>query len=76
MKQADIETIRSRAHALWEEAGRPEGQAATHWLAAEREILSLDLGADTEGEDGNGVIVAGPQASTLADPASRRPARK
>ena len=30
--------IRERAYALWEEAGRPDGEHDTHWTAAKREI--------------------------------------
>jgi hypothetical protein len=30
--------IAQRAHEIWEQAGRPEGQALTHWLQAEAEM--------------------------------------
>ena len=30
--------IRARAHAIWEEQGRPEGQHGAHWEQARREI--------------------------------------
>jgi hypothetical protein len=30
--------IRDRAYALWEEAGRPEGQDMEFWMMAEREL--------------------------------------
>ena len=30
--------IRDRAYALWEEAGRPEGQDMEFWITAEREL--------------------------------------
>jgi len=36
------ERIRRRAFEIWEAAGRPEGQQAEHWLAAEREDASQD----------------------------------
>lgn len=32
--------VRQRAHALWEQAGRPHGQDAEHWVQAEREIAA------------------------------------
>ena len=32
------ERIRQRAHELWEQAGRPEGQQDRHWEQASREI--------------------------------------
>lgn len=36
--EATEERIRARAYALWESAGRPEGQAETHWHAARHEL--------------------------------------
>ena len=36
-EQEDPEArIRERAHALWEEEGRPEGRAEEHWERARR----------------------------------------
>lgn len=32
--------IRVRAHALWEQAGRPEGDGVQFWLEAERELTN------------------------------------
>ncbi len=32
------ERIRAKAHELWEEAGRPEGQHDAHWMKAARLI--------------------------------------
>ena len=41
----DLEqAIRERAYQLWIEAGHQEGHAESHWLAAQREILSVSLG--------------------------------
>jgi len=41
----DIEqAIRERAYHLWAESGHQEGHAETHWLAAQREVLSTSLG--------------------------------
>jgi len=31
------ERIRKRAHAIWEEEGRPEGREYSHWLRARAE---------------------------------------
>ena len=37
----DVEqTIRERAYQLWTEAGCHDGQAETHWLAAQQELLN------------------------------------
>ena len=40
----DLEqVIRERAYLLWMEGGCQDGQAAAHWLAAQREILGASL---------------------------------
>jgi hypothetical protein len=40
----DLEqAIRERAYHLWVEAGRLDGEADAHWLAAQREILGASL---------------------------------
>jgi hypothetical protein len=37
----DLESrIRERAYALWEQAGRPQGEALAHWFSAEREFAA------------------------------------
>jgi hypothetical protein len=36
--QETEQVISARAYALWEEEGRPDGRALSHWLAAEREF--------------------------------------
>ena len=33
--------IASRAHAIWEEEGRPDGRDREHWARAEREVLDV-----------------------------------
>ena len=46
MNQADDagvhEKIRERAHALWEQSGRPEGRQDEFWYQAEREIRETE----------------------------------
>lgn len=42
------EQIRTRAHHLWEEAGRPDGRAEEFWHQAERELVeAADAPAET-----------------------------
>jgi hypothetical protein len=41
--------IALRAHAIWEQSGRPDGQETEHWLRAERE-LRLERGQAEEFE--------------------------
>jgi hypothetical protein len=41
----DLEqTIRERAYQLWIDGGYRDGEADSHWLAAQREVLSGALG--------------------------------
>lgn len=40
MNEDHHQKVRQRAHALWEQAGRPHGQDAEHWVQAEREIAA------------------------------------
>lgn len=47
------ERIRTRAYELWEQEGRPEGDAERHWAAASREIAS-EAGATSEAGAENG----------------------
>jgi hypothetical protein len=42
MNENHLQKVRERAHALWEQAGRPDGQDAEHWAQAEREIAAED----------------------------------
>jgi len=37
------QTIRERAYQLWVESGFEHGHAETHWLAAQREVLSASF---------------------------------
>ncbi|WP_424134785.1 DUF2934 domain-containing protein [Roseomonas chloroacetimidivorans] len=39
-EEKDQDRIRERAHALWEQQGRPEGRHEEHWLQAEQELSS------------------------------------
>ena len=36
--------IRERAHAIWEEEGRPEGQEREHWERAAAEVDAEERG--------------------------------
>ena len=54
------ERIRAKAHALWEEAGRPEGRSDEHWMNAARLI---DADQHKEKNDKRGPAVDIEQAS-------------
>jgi hypothetical protein len=41
--------IRNRAHAIWEKAGRPQGQHEAHWAQASQEIAA-EAAADRRAE--------------------------
>ena len=50
----DDRRIRERAHAIWEQEGRPEGREQQHWSQAEQEVGSegeppATLPGDTSG---------------------------
>jgi Protein of unknown function (DUF2934) len=34
--------IREKAHALWEQEGRPAGQESRHWEEAEKQVTEAD----------------------------------
>jgi hypothetical protein len=45
MADADLhERVRQRAYSLWEQEGRPEGQAEDHWRRAEAEVAGVNPG--------------------------------
>lgn len=47
--QDDRETrIRERAHAIWEEEGRPEGQKREHWERAAAEVDATERAGEPE----------------------------
>jgi hypothetical protein len=50
------ETIARRAHQIWEETGRRDGNEAEHWLRAERELRAdRELAGDAKAARGNSV---------------------
>jgi hypothetical protein len=49
--------IRAKAHELWEEAGRPEGEADSHWLKAAR-LIDADQHKSKKDKTGPGVDIA------------------
>lgn len=64
------QAIRERAYQLWMEEGCQHGQAESHWLAAQREVLASSL-------SGHGSAAKASAAKTSAPKkASRRPAAK
>ena len=49
--------IRAKAHELWEEAGRPEGEADEHWLKAAR-LIDADQHRRKQDKTGPGIDIA------------------
>jgi hypothetical protein len=39
----NLDDIRSRAHELWEQAGKPEGKQDEFWFQAERELKEKQI---------------------------------
>ena len=60
------ERVRQRAHELWEQAGRPEGQQDRHWEQAFQEIPA-------EGEPNLSTVAAGRMEATGTPPAPLSP---
>jgi hypothetical protein len=50
------ERIKARAHAIWEEEGRPESRSDDHWERAEREVDSE--AAEEGGNEETGAALA------------------
>lgn len=64
---SDIEErIRARAHAIWEEEGRPDGRAEEHWARATREV---EVGLTAEAAEKT-------DASAARKPSVRKPGGK
>jgi hypothetical protein len=51
------ERIRAKAHELWKEAGRPEGQQDEHWMKAAR-LIDADQHKSKHDKRGPGVDIA------------------
>jgi hypothetical protein len=51
------ERIRAKAHELWVEAGRPEGEADEHWLKAAR-LIDADQHKTKQRQTGPGIDIA------------------
>jgi hypothetical protein len=62
------QTIRERAYQLWIESGCLDGNAETHWLSAQREVLAQSLNSIAR-------VVATPQAKPVKREAKQRKRR-
>ena len=66
----DVEqSIRERAYQLWTETGCQDGHAETHWLTAQRELLSTSV-------DKIGSVSVGEVSETTDKPTKARTSRK
>jgi len=63
------EAINARAQAIWEAAGRPDGQSLEHWLQAEKE-LNAQKGPEISSSSAPSVATTPPK--DLADTKRRR----
>ena len=48
MSNVSREMVEERAHAIWREAGCPEGSSLQHWLQAEQELGVLPAAGDDD----------------------------
>lgn len=51
MNTAQEDAIRTRAHQIWEQEGRPDGRDRDHWTTAERELSDGQSGQPDMGDD-------------------------
>jgi hypothetical protein len=49
-RQPDPQAVRDLAHSLWEQRGKPEGEAERHWFEAER-LLGAEPRTDSQRVD-------------------------
>ncbi|TPE51656.1 DUF2934 domain-containing protein [Amaricoccus solimangrovi] len=54
MDQELEDRVRSRAYAIWEEEGRPEGADLDHWLRAVLELQAEEAGGPASGAQAGG----------------------
>lgn len=64
--------IEERAHRLWEEAGKPEGEHQEHWDKAEREIADEEVQTSTDSDDEMPGASEGLVAETIAPAGKKR----
>jgi hypothetical protein len=71
------QAIRERAYHLWVADGCRDGNADTHWLSAQREVLASSLGnfARVTVSDAASAKAAKKSAASKAVPASRKKRR-
>ncbi len=56
MAQDRDDEIRARAHAIWEEQGKPHGHDALHWDQATRELNGNAVPEDSAEEEADAAI--------------------
>ncbi|MFC0202055.1 DUF2934 domain-containing protein [Paracoccus rhizosphaerae] len=72
MNEERTQRVRDRAHALWEQAGRPEGQDAQHWSQAEQEIAAEEE-AQSSAPAGKAAVRRGRKPKDVAEEAAEAP---
>jgi hypothetical protein len=69
MANARERRVRERAHAIWEEEGRPEGRERQHWREAERQVAAEGAGnGQPAPDDAQTGSEGGPPADPLRNP--------
>ena len=71
--------IRERAHGIWEEQGRPEGQHHDHWAQAEAEIDAAGNEGLPTPDEVSAIDVAPelqPPPTAIETPAATKPVKK
>lgn len=60
-----MQKIRERAHAIWEQEGRPDGRELEHWERAERELDGEEGLGSLDSTSSNQAVSDVPSASDL-----------
>ncbi|MCR0983285.1 DUF2934 domain-containing protein [Roseomonas populi] len=73
MQDQKQDLIRERAHAIWEQEGRPEGRHAEHWQRAEQEFSSSGQQPELTAEGATPASDSAPQLNPGDDAAPGTP---
>jgi hypothetical protein len=69
---ATEEAIRTLAHRMWEDDGKPDGKDLHYWLRAAKELEVQNERPNAEGQDPDGPLSSAPEADR-ATPATGQP---
>jgi hypothetical protein len=65
LSAAEEQTVRERAHAIWEAEGRPEGRHAEHWQMALSELERENKAPNTAKVVGSPLVTVAPDEAPI-----------